>query len=119
MMAKIFLHFQMHAYITELNAHVLWLPNTTTTKFISPNCRICNTSKEENSHLYLPTVHTGLAQLRMKIYGTPVLNENFKWTPTQLLAMIKEIDKFCPEEGMVTDTNNTQTQNAGGEQIHE
>jgi hypothetical protein len=48
-----------------------------------------------------------------------VLNENFKWTPTQLLAMIKEIDKFCPEEGMVTDTNNTQTQNAGGEQIHE
>jgi hypothetical protein len=55
----------------------------------------------------------------MKIYGTPVLSKNFKWTPSQLLAMIKEIDKFCPEEGIVTDTDNNQTQNAGDEQVHE
>jgi hypothetical protein len=27
-------------------------------------------------------------------------------TPTQLLSMIKEIDKFCPEEGLPAAQNN-------------
>jgi ribonuclease HI len=86
-------------------------------KYNSPKCRICNANREETSHLF--AYCTGLAQLRMKIYGTPVLSENFKWTPSQLLAMIKEIDKFCPEEGIDRDTDSNQTQNTGEEQVHE
>jgi hypothetical protein len=35
----------------------------------------------------------------MKILGTIQLPENFEWKPQQLLAMINEIDKICPEEG--------------------
>jgi hypothetical protein len=34
----------------------------------------------------------------MKILGEPILEHNFKWTPSSLLEMI-EIDKICPEEG--------------------
>jgi hypothetical protein len=28
-----------------------------------------------------------------------ILNHDFKWSPNQLLAMIREIDKYIPEEG--------------------
>jgi hypothetical protein len=71
---------------------------------------MCEASKEETSHLfaYCP----GLAQVRMKICGRPILDTDFSWSPTQLLAMIKEIEKLCPEEGMVHDLTNTQMQGA-------
>jgi hypothetical protein len=26
--------------------------------------------------------------------------DKFEWTPSQLLALIKEMDKLCPEEGL-------------------
>jgi hypothetical protein len=48
----------------------------------------------------------------MRICGRPILDTYFSWTPTQLTAMIKEIEKLCPEEGMVYDLTNTQTQGA-------
>jgi hypothetical protein len=35
----------------------------------------------------------------MKICGAITLPEDFMWTPNMLLAMTKEIDKICPEEG--------------------
>jgi hypothetical protein len=35
----------------------------------------------------------------MRILGVTTLDENFEWKPQQLLAMIKEIEKICPEEG--------------------
>jgi ribonuclease HI len=76
-------------------------------KFTNPQCRACDNAKEETSHLfaYCP----GLAPIRSRILGVPTLNENFEWKPQQLLAMIKEIDKICPEEGsfdeMPNDTN--------------
>jgi hypothetical protein len=73
--------------------------------FPSPNCRICQTEKEESSHLF--AFCPGLTQIRMRILGTTQLQENFEWKPQQLLEMIKEIDKICPEEGMLNfdDTN--------------
>jgi hypothetical protein len=37
----------------------------------------------------------------MKILGTPILPENFNWSPNNLLHMINEIDKICPEEGIL------------------
>jgi hypothetical protein len=40
-----------------------------------------------------------LMQLRMKVCGQLMLPETFTWTPTMFLAMIKEIEKICPEEG--------------------
>jgi hypothetical protein len=42
----------------------------------------------------------------MKILGVTTLNENFEWKPQQLLAMIKEIEKICPEEGTSDDPHN-------------
>jgi hypothetical protein len=66
--------------------------------FASPSCRLCGEEKEETSHLF--AFCPGLSSIRMRIIGTPVLEEHFKWNPSQLLAMIKEIDKICPEEGM-------------------
>jgi hypothetical protein len=42
---------------------------------------------------------SGLTQIRMKICGATILPENFSWSPSMLLAMAKEIDKICPEEG--------------------
>jgi hypothetical protein len=42
---------------------------------------------------------TGLTPIRMKILGKTTLTENFEWKPQQLLAMINEIEKICPEEG--------------------
>jgi hypothetical protein len=36
----------------------------------------------------------------MKVCGLTALPEKFKWTPTTLAAMIKEIEKICPEEGL-------------------
>jgi hypothetical protein len=29
------------------------------------------------------------------------LSENFTWTPCTLLAVVREIDKICPEEGIL------------------
>jgi hypothetical protein len=66
----------------------------------------CCANKEETSHLFAHC--SGLTQIRMRICGQPILDENFKWTPATLIAMIKEIDKICPEEGMVYDSANTQ-----------
>jgi hypothetical protein len=42
----------------------------------------------------------------MKILGTAYLHEDFEWKPQQLLAMIKEIDKICPEGGKPNDLIN-------------
>jgi hypothetical protein len=42
----------------------------------------------------------------MKILGKTTLNENFEWKPQQLLAMINEIEKICPEEGTVDELVN-------------
>jgi ribonuclease HI len=81
--------------------------------FDNPRCRLCGADKEETSHLfaYCPN----LSPVRMKIIGSPLLEEHFKWSPGQLLAMITEIDKICPEEGMLEahrqlaiDTNDSQ-----------
>jgi ribonuclease HI len=66
--------------------------------FTNPSCRLCGAEKEETSHLF--AFCPGIAPIRMRIIGTPIL-EHFKWSPSQLLAMIKEIDKICPEEGMM------------------
>jgi hypothetical protein len=67
--------------------------------FDNPSCRICGYEKEETNHLfaYCP----GLAQLRMKVCGQTILSDPLKWTPGQLLKLIYEIDKVCPEEGMI------------------
>jgi hypothetical protein len=35
----------------------------------------------------------------MKVLGSQLLDQEFKWTPNQLLSMIHEIDKHIPEEG--------------------
>jgi hypothetical protein len=37
----------------------------------------------------------------MKTLDQVTLQENFEWTPSQLLAMIRRIDKICPEEGLL------------------
>jgi hypothetical protein len=37
----------------------------------------------------------------MKLWGKSLLPADFDWTPTQLLELIKEADKICPEEGML------------------
>jgi hypothetical protein len=86
-------------------------------KYMSSKCRICDANKEETSHLfaYCP----GLAQLRMRICGQPILTTNFKWTPTKLLAMVQAIDKVCPEEGLACNTANTQIQDTGSRPVHE
>jgi ribonuclease HI len=91
--AKIYRWISGHSFHRYHN-HLI-APDT----FNNPSCRICGYDKEETSHLfaYCP----GLAQLRMKICGQPILPEIFKWTPIQLLAMINEIDKVCPDEGMI------------------
>jgi ribonuclease HI len=80
-------------------------------KYESSKCRMCDTIKEETSHLFAHC--PGLAQIRMRICGQPILGEEFAWTPSMLLAMIKEIDKICPEEGMVYDLSNTQDASRG------
>jgi hypothetical protein len=50
----------------------------------------------------------------MKTLGTAQLHEEFEWKPQQLLAMIKEIDQICPEEGMPSHlTNNSYPQAQG------
>jgi hypothetical protein len=36
----------------------------------------------------------------MKLWGKTTLPNEFTWTPAQLLTMIKEVDKICPEEGI-------------------
>jgi hypothetical protein len=39
------------------------------------------------------------------------LEDKFEWTPYQLLAIIKKIDKICPEEGTQTNPGNPATNN--------
>jgi ribonuclease HI len=109
--AQIFRWISGHSFHRYHNSLVY--PN----KFESPKCRLCDANKEETSHLfaYCP----GLAQIRMRVCGQQRLSDNFKWTPTMLLAMIKEIDKVCPEEGMIYDSTNTQMHNASSGPIQE
>jgi ribonuclease HI len=87
-------------------------------KFPSPNCRICQNEKEEPSHLF--AFCPGLSQIRMRIIGTTQLQENFEWKPQQLLEMIREIDKICPEEGMLIldDTNQTNSHDLQAPDLH-
>jgi hypothetical protein len=33
----------------------------------------------------------------MKVLGSITFPEKFEWTPSQLLAMIRETDKVCPD----------------------
>jgi hypothetical protein len=70
----------------------------------TPNAEIVTMKKEETSHLYAHC--TGLTQIRMLTIGKLTLEENFEWTPYQLLAMIEKIDKICPEEGLPTNLGN-------------
>jgi hypothetical protein len=42
----------------------------------------------------------------MKVCGLITMPEKFEWTPTILLEMINEVDKICPEEGMLNISNN-------------
>jgi hypothetical protein len=72
---------------------------TTPTLFNDPTCRTCGHGNEENNHLF--AYCKGLTQIRMKICGLTILPEPFTWTPTILLAMIREIEKICPEEGQL------------------
>jgi ribonuclease HI len=65
--------------------------------FGNPLCRACNTQREETSHLYAHC--PSLTPIRMKLWGVPSLPDGFQWSPSQLLEMITEIDKICPEEG--------------------
>jgi ribonuclease HI len=67
--------------------------------FDDPRCRLCGSDKEETSHLF--AFCPALAPVRMKITGRPILEDQFKWQPALLLTMIKEIEKICPEEGMI------------------
>jgi hypothetical protein len=53
----------------------------------------------------------GLEQIRIRTIGQQTLPENFTWTPHMLLAMVKEIDKICPEIGTLDlPSQNTGTQ---------
>jgi hypothetical protein len=50
----------------------------------------------------------------MRAIGIIALPEPLIWTPHQLLSLAKEIDKICPEEGMLDQLANDrhpQTQN--------
>jgi ribonuclease HI len=79
-------------------------PNTFTDSF----CRACNQARVETNHLFAHC--TGLMPQRMKVCGQPTLPENFSWSPSMLLAMIKEIEKVCPEEGQI-DTQTAEADN--------
>jgi ribonuclease HI len=72
--------------------------------FTSPKCRACQTAREEISHLFAHC--PGLSHIRMKIIGSVTLNEDFEWKPQQLLNMIREIEKICPEEGLPNNNEN-------------
>jgi hypothetical protein len=37
----------------------------------------------------------------MRKLGKTTLDEEFKWTPSQLLTLITAIDKICPEESEI------------------
>jgi ribonuclease HI len=67
--------------------------------FTNPVCRACNEQREETHHLY--AFCPNLAPARMKLWGIPCLPANFKWTPSQLLELILEADRICPEEGTI------------------
>jgi ribonuclease HI len=77
---------------------------TSPTNFDNPACRICGYEKEETNHLF--AFCPGLAQIRMKICGHAILPDLFTWSPNQLLKMIHEIDKICPEEGIPGQNHN-------------
>jgi ribonuclease HI len=72
---------------------------TNPAEFNDPKCRMCGQDKEETNHLF--AYCTGLAPSRIKICGLATLPEPFMWTPAVLLAMIREIEKLCPEEGQL------------------
>jgi hypothetical protein len=46
----------------------------------------------------------------MKFWGKPNLTDEFSWTPTQLLIMIKEVDIICPEETTLDLQTNNEVQ---------
>jgi hypothetical protein len=48
----------------------------------------------------------------MRLWGKDVLTEGFTWTPNQLLAMINEVDKICPEENSFEPQTADQRQNS-------
>jgi ribonuclease HI len=64
--------------------------------FDNPTCRACNEAREETNHLFAHCL--SLAPIRMKLWGKPCLDKDFSWTPAQLLDLIEEVDKICPEE---------------------
>jgi ribonuclease HI len=72
--------------------------------FNNPTCRACNTDREETYHLFATC--KALAPIRMKSCSRPFLNSNPSWSPGLLLQIIKEIDKICPEENPLAQTNN-------------
>jgi ribonuclease HI len=89
---------------------------TTPNNFNDPTCRCCGYEKEEANHLF--AFCPGLAQCRMKVCGQTILSDPFKWTPGLLLEMIHEIDKICPEEGML-EVNYVDTRQTADETTHE
>jgi ribonuclease HI len=97
--AKLFRWILGHSFHNYHN-HLLHPERST-----GPYCRACNLEKEETSHLF--AYCEALSQIRMKVIGNVVLPEQFTWTPHQLLTMIREIDKICPE----IEIHNSQTQN--------
>jgi hypothetical protein len=91
---------------------------TSPAAFTDPLCRACNDHREETSHLYANC--PSLSPIRMKLWGIPSLPTGFKWTPTKLLEMIAEVDKICPEEGMLElHTNNQRHNDDDNEPNHE
>jgi ribonuclease HI len=95
--AKLFRWISGHSFHRYHNS--LTSPNT----FDNPACRLCGYEKEETNHLF--AFCPALAQIRMKTCGLPIFSDPFSWTPGQLLQMIHEIDKVCPEEGMLIQEN--------------
>jgi ribonuclease HI len=101
---------KLFRWITGHSFHRYHNHLTTPELFNNPQCRVCNSSREETSHLY--AYCTGLAPTRMRLWGKDVLTEGFTWTPNQLLAMINEVDKICPEENSFEPQTADQRQNS-------
>jgi hypothetical protein len=109
--------FLLRIWSYSINIPTNSLNNNNETHFIHPevflthSCRACQTSKEETSHLF--AFCEGLSQIRMRTLCHLTLPDQFNWTPHQLLSMIVEIDKICPEEG----TDNLQTSGANSQAV--
>jgi ribonuclease HI len=88
---------KLFRWITGHSFHRYHNHLTSPLTFTNPLCRACNETKEETSHLYAHC--PSLAPIRMKLWGKCFLPAEFEWTPTQLLELIREVDKICPEEG--------------------